>query len=145
MRHQGKNRPWCILAKNTAEYTWSTLYGVRAPCTVREAYAPPPPPPSCVDTPRLYSGNGARNYRGGGPGGGKRWRGGCEHDTQLCSPTFLPMYQLLETLKKRQRQDNIFSVDYSFSLRTAVFRDTLSDARMLKILITQNIAIFSFY
>ena len=70
-------------------------------------------------------------------------KGGGE-DTKLCSPTFLPMYQLLETLKKRQRQDNMFSVDYSFSLRT-VFRDTLFDARMLEILITQNIAIFSFY
>ena len=51
----------------------------------RGAYAPPPPP-SPVDTPRLYSGNGARNYEARLELGEKGGAGGSsEQDTQLCS------------------------------------------------------------
>ena len=72
-------------------------------------------------------------------------KGGGEVVSTTPNYALLPSYvSVARDLEKRQRQDDIFSVDYSFSLRT-VFRDTLFDARMLKILITQNIAIFSFY
>ena len=72
-------------------------------------------------------------------------KGGGEAVSTTPNYALLPSYVSVACdLKKRQQLDNIFSIDYSFSLRT-VFRDTLSDARMLKILITQNIAIFSFY
>ena len=72
-------------------------------------------------------------------------KGGGEAVSRTPNYALLPSYvSVARDLEKRQRQDDIFSVDYFFSLRT-VFRDTLFDARMLEILITQNIAILSSY
>ena len=85
MRQPGKNPPWCILAKNTTEYTYEHRGGGGVDVLARGAYAPPPPP-SPVDTPRLYSGNGARNYEARLELGEKGGAGGSsEQDTQLCS------------------------------------------------------------
>ena len=75
--------PWCILAKNTTEYTYEHG-GVDVLARGHMLCHPLHP---LVDTPRLYSGNGARNYEGwrerarekGGAGGSS------EQDTQLCS------------------------------------------------------------